>query len=58
MKKKPAVGHDPLPPGLMRLAAVLAEIAQNEADSTPVEESTVEGKTERPDQDSPKEERK
>ena len=29
MKDKLASNHDPLPPGLIRLAAVLAEIARN-----------------------------
>lgn len=38
MKRKRVTGHVSLPPALIRLAAVLAEIAGNEATYTPTTE--------------------
>ena len=43
LEKKLILNHVPLPPGMMRLAAVLAEIAQNKATSASATESVYVG---------------
>ena len=54
MEKKRILNRVPLPPGMMRLAAVLAEIAQNEVTSASTTESVcaagdkVEGENQNP----------
>lgn len=50
MENKPASNLDPLPQGLIRLAAVLAEIAQNEEKSALNLKSPIEEKVEELDE--------
>ena len=50
LEDKPAANHEPLPPGLIRLAAVLAEIALNGTDSSLDLESPPQEKVDRLDE--------